>query len=467
MVAFFWIRDFSQDKTNYSDELYKEGGQIMRKPLSNAFALIPFAIFILLFIGSGIITGDFYKMPVLVALFVAILVALAMNRKTDFQTKISQLTKGGGHPNIILMVIIFLLAGAFAAVASGMGAVESTVNLGLTYLPGGWMVVGLFVIGCFISISMGTSTGTVVALAPIGVGVAEQTDIGLALVMGAIVSGAMFGDNLSVISDTTIAAVRTQGTEMKEKFKANFFIVLPAAILTAIIFGVMTADASASLNENYNYNIVEILPYLGVLGFAIAGVNVIYVLIGGIVFAGGVGLLLGKFSGMEFVTLAGDGFTNMQTLAMIAILLGGLVELIRANGGIEFLLQAVSKKVNSNRGGELGIAGIVTAVNFSTANNTISIITAGPLAKQISDEYGIEGRRSASILDIFSSSVQGIIPYGGQILAVAGVASISPVAIVPFCIYPLLTAVAGLLAIAFRYPKFTVEKGKKVWKSAS
>lgn len=439
----------------------------MGKTSSNAFALIPFAIFILLFIGSGILTGDFYKMPVLVALFVAILVALAMNRKTDFQTKISQLTEGGGHPNIILMVVIFLLAGAFAAVASGMGAVESTVNLGLTYLPGGWMVVGLFVIGCFISISMGTSTGTVVALAPIGVGVAEQTDLGLALVMGAIVSGAMFGDNLSVISDTTIAAVRTQGTEMKEKFKANFLIVLPAAIITAIIFAIITADASATLEENYTYSFVEILPYLGVLGFAIAGINVIYVLIGGIVFAGAVGLALGKFSGMEFVTLVGEGFTNMQTLAMIAILLGGLVELIRKNGGIEFLLQAVSKRVRSNRGGEFGIAGIVTAVNLSTANNTISIITAGPLAKQISDEYGIEGRRSASILDIFSSSVQGLIPYGGQILAVAGVASISPVAIVPFCIYPMLTALSGLLAIVFRYPKFTVQRKTRKLKKVS
>ncbi|CDQ20550.1 Sodium/proton antiporter [Halobacillus karajensis] len=348
-----------------------------------------------------------------------------------------------------------------------MGAVESTVNLGLSYLPGGWMIVGLFIIGCFISISMGTSTGTVVALAPIGVGVAEQTDVGLALVMGAIVSGAMFGDNLSVISDTTIAAVRTQGTEMKEKFKANFFIVFPVALLTAVIFAIITADTTASLQEIYPYNLIEILPYIGVLGFAIAGINVIYVLIGGIIFAGVVGFSLGKFSGMEFITLVGDGFTNMQTLAMIAILLGGLVELIRQNGGIEFLLQSVTRKVNSNRGGEFGIAGIVTAVNFSTANNTISIITAGPLAKQLSDEYGIEGRRSASILDIFSSSVQGIIPYGGQILAVAGVAGISPLAIVPFCFYPMLTILAGILAIVFRYPGFTVNDKRKSWKEAS
>ncbi|ELK44638.1 Na+/H+ antiporter NhaC family protein [Halobacillus sp. ACCC02827] len=430
----------------------------MTKPKANIFALIPFVVFIVLFIGSGIVTGDFYKMPVLVALFAAILVALLMDRKTDFETKIMTLSKGGGHPNIILMVVIFLLAGAFASVAQGMGAVDSTVNLGLSYLPGGWMVVGLFVIGCFISISMGTSTGTVVALAPIGLGVAEQTDIGVALIMGAIVSGAMFGDNLSIISDTTIAAVRTQGTEMKEKFKANFFIVLPAAIVTAVIFAVWTASASADLGETYSYNFLEVIPYLGVLLFAILGVNVIFVLIGGTVAAGIVGLILGKFSGMELINLIGDGFANMQELSMIAILLGGLVELIRYNGGIEYLLEAVNKRVRSNRGGEFGIAGIVTAINLSTANNTISIITAGPLAKQISDDYGIEPRRSASLLDIFASSVQGIIPYGAQLLAVAGVASISPIAIVPFCIYPILTAVSGILAIVFKFPKFTVQK---------
>ncbi|MCA0984203.1 Na+/H+ antiporter NhaC family protein [Halobacillus yeomjeoni] len=424
----------------------------------NPLALIPFGVFIILFIGSGIVTGDFYKLPVLVAIFAAILVALLMNRKTDFQTKLQQLTKGSGDPNIMLMVIIFLLAGAFTSVAEGVGAVESTVNLGLSVLPGNLLIVGLFVIACFISISMGTSVGTIVALAPIGAGIADETGIAVALAMGAIVSGAMFGDNLSIISDTTIAAVRTQGAEMKDKFKANFFIVLPAAILTAIIFGFITADASQTMQEEHPFELVKVLPYLGVLIFAILGFNVIFVLMGGIVFAGVIGLSINEITFMDFINQLGSGFESMQNLSLLVILLGGLVELIRQNGGIDFLLQAIHKRTNDSRGGEWSIAGLVSAVNFSTANNTISIITAGPLAKQISEQYDIEERRSASLLDIFSSSVQGLLPYGAQILSVAAVAEVSPVAIVPFSFYPILLAVSGLLAIAFRFPKFTTAK---------
>ncbi|WP_226584749.1 Na+/H+ antiporter NhaC family protein [Halobacillus litoralis] len=422
----------------------------------NGLALLPFGVFIFLFIGSGILTGDFYQMPVLVALFAAILTALFMNPKTDFQTKLQQLTEGGGHSNIILMVVIFLLAGAFSSVADGMGAVDSTVNLGLSVLPGNLLIVGLFVIACFISISMGTSVGTIVALAPIGVGIAEQIDVAAALTMGAIVSGAMFGDNLSVISDTTIAAVRTQGTEMKDKFKANFFIVLPAAIITAVIYGVMTLGESVASQDAYSFELIKVLPYLGVLVFAIIGVNVIYVLMGGIGFAGIIGLLTGEFSGLKLITLIGDGFSGMQELSLVVILLGGLVELIRKNGGIDFLLYRISRGARSSRGGEFGIAGLVSAVNVSTANNTISIITAGPLAKQIAEKFHIDSKRSASILDIFSSSVQGLLPYGAQILSVAGVAGLSPVSIVPFCFYPILLALSGVLAILFRFPKKTV-----------
>ncbi|MFG6149171.1 Na+/H+ antiporter NhaC family protein [Halobacillus sp. B23F22_1] len=424
---------------------------------ANPLALIPFGVFIILFIGSGIITGDFYQMPVLVAVFAAILVGLMMNKKTDFQTKVTQLTEGGGHPNIILMVVIFLLAGAFASVAEGVGAVDSTVNLGLSILPENLLLVGLFIICCFISISMGTSTGTIAALAPIGLGVADQTDIGLALTMGAIVSGSMFGDNLSIISDTTIAAVRTQGTQMKDKFKANFFIVLPAAIVTAVIFSILTANAASVMGEDTSFQLIKVLPYIGVLVFAVAGINVIFVLIGGIIFAGVVGLSLGDIALGEYVTLIGDGFANMQELAMLAILLGGLVELIRRNGGIAFLIQMISRKISSYKGGELGIAGLVSLVNFSTANNTISIITAGPLARQMAERFDIDSRRSASLLDIFASAVQGVIPYGAQLLAVAGVAGISPVAITPYCFYPMLIALAGLLAIVFGFPKFTVK----------
>ncbi|MBM7553598.1 Na+/H+ antiporter NhaC family protein [Thalassobacillus pellis] len=433
----------------------------------NPLALIPFGIFILLFIGSGVITGDFYKMPVLVALFTAILVALFMNRKTDFQTKVMQAAEGGGHPTIILMVIIFLLAGAFASVAEGMGAVESTVNLGLTFLPQNLLVVGLFVIGCFISISMGTSMGTVVALAPIGLGVAEQTDISVAITMGAVVSGAMFGDNLSIISDTTIASVRTQGTQMKDKFKANFFIVLPAAIVTAVLFWVLTSDATGGMGGNHPFNFIKVLPYLAVLIFAIVGVNVIFVLIGGTIFAGIVGIALGDITFGKSIELVGSGFTGMQELSMIAILLGCLVELIRRNGGIDFLLYTITKRISSNKGGELGIAALVSTVDLSTANNTISIITAGPLAKQISERFSIDPKRSASLLDIFASTFQGLIPYGAQLLAVSGVAGISPVAITPFCFYPMLLGISGLLAIAFGLPKFTRTESKEQGEAVS
>ncbi|WP_035508808.1 Na+/H+ antiporter NhaC family protein [Halobacillus karajensis] len=423
----------------------------------NGLALLPFVVFIVLFIGSGIITGDFYQMPVLVAVFAAILVALFMNRKVDFQTKFQQLTEGGGHSNIILMVVIFLLAGAFSTVAEGMGAVDSTVNFGLSILPGNLLIVGLFVISCFISISMGTSVGTIVALAPIGMGIAEQTDVVVALTMGAIVSGAMFGDNLSIISDTTIAAVRTQGTEMKDKFKANFFIVLPAAIVTAVIFGFITADAASTVQDDHPFHLLKVLPYLGVLIFAVLGVNVIYVLMGGISFAGIIGFIMGEFSLMEFITLMGEGFEGMQELSLLVILLGGLVELIRQNGGIDYLLYKISRRAHSSRGGEFSIAGLVSAINLSTANNTISIMTAGPLAKQISDRFYIRSKRSASLLDIFSSSVQGLIPYGAQLLSVAGVAGLSPVSIIPYCFYPILLAVSGLAAIMIRFPKFTVQ----------
>ncbi|WP_077325593.1 Na+/H+ antiporter NhaC family protein [Virgibacillus siamensis] len=421
----------------------------------NPFALLPFIIFLLLFIGSGLINGDFYKLPVLVAVFIAVLFALFMNRKMAFKDKLDHLTKGAGHPNIMLMVIIYLLAGAFAAVAEGVGAVESTVNLGLTFLPENLLIVGLFIIGCFISISMGTSVGTVVALAPIGAGLADQTGMSTALIMGAIISGAMFGDNLSMISDTTIAAVRTQAVKMSDKFKVNVYIALPAAIVTAVIFGVMTLDASGGVSGNHPYDLIKVLPYLAVLVFAIAGVNVIYVLIGGTIFAGIIGLFYGKFDGMGFLNLLGDGMAGMQELSLLSILLGGLVELIRVNGGIDFMLHAISNRIKTRKGAEAGIAGLVSAFDVSTANNTISIISVGPLVKQISERFGVDPRRSASVLDIFASAFQGILPYGAQLLAVAGVASISPVSIMPYCIYPVLLGIAGVIAIVAGYPRFS------------
>ena len=419
----------------------------------NALALLPFVVFLALFIGSGVITGDFYQFPMIVAIIIAAGISLMMNRKESLATKIEVFTKGAGNPNVMLMVIIFLLAGAFSEVAKGMGAVESTVNLALSVLPENLLMVGIFLIACFISISMGTSMGTIVALAPIGVGISEQTDISLAISMAAVIGGAMFGDNLSFISDTTIASVRTQNTKMKDKFKANFFIVLPAAIMTAILFGVLTAGAEAEVT-NESFEFMKMLPYVGVIVAALMGVNVLIVLTGGILFAGIIGLVDGSYNTMQLIQAIGNGVVGMEDLAMLAILISGMVEVIKHNGGIDYLLNLVTSKVNSKKGAQFGIAGLVSLTNLSTANNTIAILIAGPLAKNIADKYNVDPRKSASILDIFSCCFQGLIPYGAQILVAAGVASISPLSILPYSFYPILIGLCGLLAILLDFPKF-------------
>ncbi|SEM50267.1 Na+/H+ antiporter NhaC [Terribacillus saccharophilus] len=419
---------------------------------ANPWALIPFVVFLILFIGSGIITGDFYTFPVIVAITISAGVALAMNRKESLTKKVDIFCKGAGNPNVMLMVVIFVLAGAFSEVAKGMGAVESTVNLTLSLIPQNLLVVGLFVIACFISLSMGTSVGTIVALAPIGVGISEQTDFSMALVMGAIVGGSMFGDNLSFISDTTITAVRTQGAEMKDKFKVNFWIVLPAAIVTCIILGFLTLGESGQV-EHLSYSWIKIIPYILVIVFALIGINVFLVLVLGIVLAGAVGLLDGSYHFLSLILQIGDGMAGMYEIAFLAILIAGMVEVIKFNGGIDFLLQLATRRIKSKRGAEFSIAGLVSLTDLSTANNTISILITGPLAKNIADKYGIEPKKSASILDLFSSSIQGLLPYGAQFLAAATVAGISPISIIPYCIYPILVGICGVIAILIGYPK--------------
>lgn len=419
----------------------------------NPWALLPLGVFLVLFIGTGIISGDFGKMPVLVAFIISAAVALVFNKKVSFGRKIDIFCKGAGHSDIILMCIIFLLAGAFGNVTKSMGGVDSIVNLSLSILPPNLVVVGLFVIGCFISISMGTSMGTIVAIAPIGIGVAEKLGIPVALVLGAVVGGAMFGDNLSMISDTTIAAVRTQGCELKDKFKVNFMIIIPAAIITAIILGISTAGYKASLNETYSYEIVKILPYIAVLIGALLGVNVFVLLAGGIVLAGAIGIFTNSLDIFTFLSASSQGMIGMEDLAMIAIVIGGIVELIKFNGGIDFLLSFITSKIKSKRGAEIGIAALVSIVDLCTANNTIAIVMAGPLAKDIADQYDIDPRRTASILDIFSSCWQGLIPYGGQVLAAAGLAAISPMEILGYLYYPALMGICGLLSIVLGLPK--------------
>lgn len=424
----------------------------------NPLALLPLGIFLLLFIGTGIIAKDFYKMPVLVAFLISAASALLLNKKVSIAKKIDIFCKGAGESNIILMCIIFILAGAFGNVAKEMGGVDSTVNLSLSVLPPNLLISGLFAIACFISLSMGTSMGTIVALAPIGIGIAEKTGIPLALVLGAVVGGGMFGDNLSMISDTTIAAARTQGCEMKDKFRVNFIIVLPAAIITAVILTVMTSGYNGIVGGNYSYDIVKVLPYLAVLVAALVGVNVLVLLGGGVIFAGIVGIASKSFDFYGFLSAASQGMMGMEDLALIAMVVGGIVELIKFNGGIDFLLYFITSRIKSKKGAEFGIAALVSIIDLCTANNTISIVMAGPLAKDIADQYDIDPKRSASILDIFSSCWQGIIPHGAQVLAAAGLASISPIAILQYLHYPALMGVFGILAIVFGYPNLKDKK---------
>ncbi|MCT4662620.1 MAG: Na+/H+ antiporter NhaC family protein [Tissierellales bacterium] len=431
---------------------------------ASALGLLPLFVFLLLFIGSGIITGDFYAMPVLVAFVIASTVALCMNRSVNLEKKIEVFCKGASDSNIILMCLIFLLAGAFGSISSAMGGVESTVNFGLSILPQNLLLSGIFVICCFISLSMGTSMGTMVALAPIGIGVAEQTGIPVALALASVVGGSMFGDNLSMISDTTIAATKTQGCEMKDKFKVNFLIVLPAAVITAILLSVLAGGMQTSVVESHDFSFIKILPYIAVLVSALLGMNVLAVLMGGIVLSGAIGLFDGSFEFLEMLQTGAKGMQGMEDLAMISLIIGGLVELIKLNGGIDFLINFIHKTVSGRRGGEFGIAILTSLINMCTANNTISIVMAGPLAKNISEEYDIDPKRSASILDLFASSIQGIIPYGAQLLFVSGLSGVSSFAIVKYMYYPFLTLIAGVIAITFNIPnlKFKKSVSKKV-----
>lgn len=419
----------------------------------NAWALIPLIIFVGMFLGVGIITGDFTTMPLNVAILVATIVGLVLNRKESFQKKVEIFTKGAGHSNIILMMLIFLLAGAFSQTTEDMGGVKSTVNLGLSLIPENLTIVGLFVICMFVSLSMGTSVGTVAAIAPVGFGLSQQADVSAAITMATVVGGAMFGDNLSMISDTTIAAVRTQKTKMSDKFKVNIKIVLPGAIFTVIVLWFLTNGAQIDASKSYDYDLIKVVPYLFVLILALFGVNVIIVLIGGIILSAIIGLFYGTFDWIGLLSSISKGIIGMEDIAIIALLIGGLVALIQHNGGITWLLNFVRNRVKSKRGAELGIAGLVSVADISTANNTISILMAGPLAKDISDEYGVDPRKSASILDMFASCFQGLLPYSPQLIAAAGVASISPFELVPYAIYPMILGICALIAIAFRLPR--------------
>ena len=417
---------------------------------SNAAALLPIGVFLVIFLGSGVITGDFYAMPAIVAFLIALFVAFCQNRGLSFDEKISIISKGVGNENIITMSLIFLCAGAFSGAVTAAGGVESTVNLGLSILPAKVAVVGLFIIGCFISVSMGTSMGTIAALAPIAVGISEKTGFSLAVCIGAVVCGAMFGDNLSMISDTTIAAVKTQGCEMKDKFRENFFIVLPAAIVTIVLFFFITRNCNFKLAEELTYNIWRVVPYVLVLVGALIGINVFLALISGTVISLIVGVATGSLAVGDMFAAVGEGVTGMYDITVISIVVACIVSLVKEFGGIQFILNLIKKSIKGQKGGEIGIAGLSLLVDMCTANNTVAIVMAGPIAKEISEEFDISSRRSASLLDIFTSVGQGMIPYGAQLLSAASLTGLTPFAIMPYLFYPILMAVSAVLFILFR-----------------
>lgn len=425
----------------------------MNNERGNAAALLPIGVFLLIFLGSGIITGDFYAMPAIVAFLIALLSAFLQNRSLGFQDKITVITKGVGDENIITMSLIFLSAGAFSGAVTAAGGVESTVNLGLSVIPAHVAVVGLFVIGCFISVSMGTSMGTIAALAPIAVGISEKTGFSMAICIGAVVCGSMFGDNLSMISDTTIAAVKTQGCEMKDKFRENFFIVLPAALVTVVLFWIVTRNGDYQMTEELSYNVWRVLPYLVVLVGALIGINVFVVLVTGTVLSLVVGVATGSLAAGDMFTSVGTGVTGMYDITVISIVVACIVSLVKEYGGIQFILNLIRRNIRGQRGAEAGIAGLALLVDLCTANNTVAIVMAGPIAKEISGEFGVNPRRSASLLDIFTSVGQGMIPYGAQLLSAASLTGLTPFQIMPYLFYPILMAVSAVLFIVFRKSK--------------
>ena len=423
---------------------------IVNKP--NGWALMPLVVFLCLYLVTSLIVNDFYKVPITVAFMVASIYAVATTKGLSLNDRILQYSSGAANKNIMLMLWIFILAGAFAQSAKAMGAIDATVNLTLLLLPDNLLLAGIFLASCFISLSIGTSVGTIVALVPVAAGIAAKTDVNLAFMTALVIGGAFFGDNLSFISDTTIAATRTQGCVMRDKFRVNFMIAVPAALLVFIyyiIYGVHVESA----NEIQSIEWAKVIPYLIVLGTAIAGMNVTLVLLLGLLSTGVIGLIYGSFDLFGWFASMGEGITGMGELIIITLMAGGMLELIRFNGGVDYILHRLTQHVKNKRGAELSIAALVSLANFCTANNTIAIITVGPLANNIAEQFKVDKRKSASVLDIFSCVVQGIIPYGAQMLIAAELTQLSPISIIGYLYYPITLGIIALLSSLFRYPK--------------
>ena len=405
-----------------------------------------------MYLVTSIIAGDFYKVPITVAFMVSSIYAVIIHGGRPLRERIDIFSRGAATGQMMLMIWIFVLAGAFANSAKMMGSIDATVNLTLSLLPPQMLLAGLFVAACFISISIGTSVGTIVALTPIAAGVAQQTGTDVALMTAVVVGGSLFGDNLSFISDTTIVATSSQGCRLSDKFRVNSFIVVPAAIVILIVYIFMGSGISAP-QHIADVQWVKVIPYLAVLITAIFGMNVMAVLTLGIILTGVIGLLTGSFDIFGWMKSIGDGIIGMGELIIITMMAGGMLELIKQQGGIDFIIRRMTRHIHGKRGAELSIGALVAMVDVCTANNTVAIITVGGIAKQIGDKYGVDNKKAASILDTFSCAVQGVIPYGAQVLMAAGLASLNPVNIIPYLYYPMAIGIAALLSILLRYPR--------------
>ena len=416
-------------------------------------ALSPLFVFLVVYLAGSLVAHDFYKVPVAAAFIIASAYAMLITRnveKTD--DKIAIFSEGAGNKNVLLMIWIFVLAGAFAATAKDIGAIDATVNATLRVLPGNLLYAGLFLAACFISMAIGTSVGTIVALVPIASGIAAEAGVGIPFMTAIIVGGAFFGDNLSFISDTTVAATKSLGCSMRDKFRVNLWIAAPAAILVTAMYVVLGLSVEASPSAD-PVQWLGLVPYLLVIGLALAGVNVVTVLATGIGVNGIIGWCTGAYDFVGWMASIGGGIGSMGELIIVSLLAGGMLEIIRYNGGLQFIIDGLTRRIAGRRAAALSIAGLVSLVNLCTANNTIAIITVGPLAKDITERFGLDPRKVASILDTFSCLVQGIIPYGAQMLMACGLAGVSAIAIISNLYYPFALGIVAFLSIVLRFPR--------------
>ena len=415
-------------------------------------ALSPLLLFVVLYLATSIIAGDFYKVPITVAFLLSSIFGVAMPNQLPLKQRIETYSRGAGTGDLMLMLWIFILAGALAASAKQMGSIDATVNLTLHILPSDMLLPGLFLAACFISLSIGTSVGTIVALTPIAVGLAHTTGANVAMLTAVVVGGSFFGDNLSFISDTTVVATSTQGCKMSDKFRVNCFIAVPAALIVLVIY-ICTATAIQTPPHVPHVEYLKVIPYIAVLVIAVLGVNVMAVLTLGLALTGIIGIADGTYDLYSWFGAMGSGILGMSELIIITMMAGGLLEIVRMNGGIDCIISILTRHIHGKRGAEAAIGALVALVDICTANNTVAIITVGKIAKQIGDRFGLDNRKCASLLDTFSCCMQGIIPYCAQMLMAAGLAKLNPVEILPYLYYPFVLGVVAILCIVFRLPR--------------